>query len=111
MPPSRDPEDHRCGQGDQGRAVGVGSPFLVARHPQQFEQIEPVFGQGEGGREQPHGGVPNRRLEQRVPLQDEDEQENERKPSPAASFEDVPDGCQRCHGRLGYDFGGEVHGQ
>ena len=64
--PFRDPEDQRRGEGNQRRTGDVGSPFPVTRHPHQLEQIETVTGQGEGGREQTHGGVPHWWLEQRV---------------------------------------------
>ena len=109
--PSSGPQDYGRGKGDQRRAVGVGSSLLEVRHPQQLEQIESVFGQSDGGREQPHGGVPHRWLEERVPLQNEHEQKDERKPSPAASFEDLRDGCKPCQVRRGCDFGGGIHRQ
>ena len=71
--PSRDPKDHRRGEGDHGGAVDIWAPLLVPRHPQQLQKIEAVVGQRESRWEQPHRGVPDGRLKQRIPFQAEDD--------------------------------------
>ena len=97
---SRNPQDDGGAEGDQRRAVDVGTSLLVPRHSQQLEEIEAVIGQREGGREESHCRVPHGRLEHRVPLEAQDDQEHESEPGKAVPLEYVGDPLQPLHAAI-----------